>query len=71
VLDLLLCDSGNPRSLAFNWRPLSEHAANLPRDPRAPEVLAEQKRLAGLTALLRDTTWRPWPAPANSAARKR
>jgi uncharacterized circularly permuted ATP-grasp superfamily protein/uncharacterized alpha-E superfamily protein len=52
ALDLLLSDAGNPRSLAFQLAALSEHAANLPRDVRAPKVLAEQKRLAGLTALL-------------------
>ena len=52
VLDLLLADAGNPRALAFQLKALSEHAANLPRDPRAPAVLAEQRRLAGLAAAL-------------------
>jgi uncharacterized alpha-E superfamily protein len=54
VLDLLLLEARNPRSLAFQLNALAEHAANLPRDPRAPAVLAEQKRLAGLIATLRD-----------------
>jgi uncharacterized alpha-E superfamily protein len=54
VLDLLLADASNPRSLAFQLDALTEHAANLPRDPRAPPVLAEQRRLAGLTATLRE-----------------
>jgi uncharacterized circularly permuted ATP-grasp superfamily protein/uncharacterized alpha-E superfamily protein len=53
VLELLLTDAGNPRSLAFQLNALTEHAANLPRDPRAPAVLAEQRRLAGLSATLR------------------
>jgi len=54
VLDLLLVDASNPRSLAFQLGALTEHAANLPRDPRAPPVLAEQRRLEHLTATLRD-----------------
>jgi uncharacterized alpha-E superfamily protein len=52
VLDLLLVDAGNPRSLAFQLGALTEHAANLPRDPRAPPVLAEQQRLVHLTTTL-------------------
>jgi uncharacterized alpha-E superfamily protein len=54
VLDLLLVDASNPRSLAFQLHALSEHAANLPRDPGAPHVLAEQRRLVHLTTTLLD-----------------
>ena len=36
VLELLLADETNPRSLAFQLRQLAEHAAHLPRDSRAP-----------------------------------
>jgi uncharacterized alpha-E superfamily protein len=32
VLDLLLADDSNPRSLAFQIHALAEHAANLPRE---------------------------------------
>jgi uncharacterized alpha-E superfamily protein len=53
VLDLLVADQGNPRSLAFQLNALTDHAANLPRDPDASAVLAEQ-RLQALTAALRD-----------------
>jgi len=53
VLDLLLLDAGNPRSLAFQLNALSEHAANLPRDPRAPAILAEQRRISRMIAKLR------------------
>ncbi len=52
VLELLLLDGSNPRSLAFQLQALTEHAANLPRNPGAPAVLAEQKRLADLTTAL-------------------
>jgi uncharacterized circularly permuted ATP-grasp superfamily protein/uncharacterized alpha-E superfamily protein len=55
MLDLLLLDVSNPRSLAFQLAALTEHAANLPRDPGAPPVLAEQQRLEHLTTALRDT----------------
>ena len=53
VLDLLLADGTNPRSLSFQLRALTEHAANLPRDPQAPALLSEQRRLALLTRKLR------------------
>jgi uncharacterized circularly permuted ATP-grasp superfamily protein/uncharacterized alpha-E superfamily protein len=43
VLDLLVADQGNPRSLAFQLNALRDHAANLPRDSDAPAVLAEQQ----------------------------
>ena len=54
VLDLLLADAGNPRSLAFQLAALTAHATQLPRDPRAPAVLAEVRRLNHLTTVLRD-----------------
>ena len=53
VLELLLADGTNPRSLAFQLHALTEHAANLPRDPKAPAMLSEQRRLAQLTRKLR------------------
>ena len=53
VLDLLLADVANPRALAFQLRALTEHTANLPRDPRVPAAHSEQRRLADLTRRLR------------------
>src|SRR5262249_49564935 len=35
VLDLLLADESNPRSLAFQVAALADHSANLPRDDAA------------------------------------
>ena len=52
MLDLLLADASNPRSLAFQLAALTEHAADLPRNPRTPPVLAEQRRLEHLTTTL-------------------
>ena len=46
VLDLLLCDEGNPRSLAFQMARVAEHVGRFPRereggDPGAALLLAE------------------------------
>ncbi|HEX3797254.1 MAG TPA: circularly permuted type 2 ATP-grasp protein [Verrucomicrobiae bacterium] len=54
VLELLLLDEGNPRSLAFQLKALREHAAQLPREANAVHETNEQKRIANLSALLRD-----------------
>jgi uncharacterized circularly permuted ATP-grasp superfamily protein/uncharacterized alpha-E superfamily protein len=53
VLDLLLCDDGNPRALAFQLNLLSLYLDRLPRDPRAPRPSREQQTVARLTARLR------------------
>ena len=42
VLDLLLADDTNSRALAFQLAALSDHLAQLPRDPRAPSPTREQ-----------------------------
>jgi uncharacterized circularly permuted ATP-grasp superfamily protein/uncharacterized alpha-E superfamily protein len=53
VLDLLVADQGNPRSLAFQLNALTDHAANLPRDPDTPALFAEQ-RIQTLIAVLHE-----------------
>lgn len=57
VLDLLLADDSNPRSLAFQAVLVSEHISNLPHgaDPQLPELPASQ--IASLLELLRKTDW--------------
>jgi len=52
VLELLLLDEGNPRSLAFQLRALRQHAASLPRDARGPRQTAEQEHIGTLVNLL-------------------
>jgi uncharacterized alpha-E superfamily protein len=61
VLDLLLADETNPRSLAFQLVALAESIDRLPRDPALPGRSAEQRlvladltevRLAELEALV-------------------
>ena len=54
VLQLLLCDESNPRSLAFQMEVLRQHAAEFPRDPQIPandprqeEIRAVADRLLG------------------------
>ncbi len=57
VLDLILADESNPRSLAFQIAALAEHASHLPReaDPIAFEVPIAQ--IASLGDLLRKNDW--------------
>jgi uncharacterized alpha-E superfamily protein len=49
VLDLLLADGTNARSLAFQVAVLTDHVAQLPRDKAAPSLTREQ-RLIGYVA---------------------
>lgn len=43
VLDLLLTDESNPRSVAFQIAALSDHVKNLPRDADLPSMAADQR----------------------------
>jgi uncharacterized alpha-E superfamily protein len=52
VLDLLVADRGNPRSLAFQLGALAEHGMNLPRYENAAGANGEEVRLAELIARL-------------------
>ena len=54
VLDLLLADEGNPRSLAFQLNALSTHINHLPDPPHAPVPTREQSVIAHLAATLRE-----------------
>jgi uncharacterized circularly permuted ATP-grasp superfamily protein/uncharacterized alpha-E superfamily protein len=47
VLDLLLAEAINARSLAFQLRALADHMAKLPRDKKAPAITREQQLIAG------------------------
>ncbi len=52
VLDLLLLDPTNTRALAFQLTALSEHAQQLPRDPKAPSPTREERLSAHASATL-------------------
>ncbi len=54
VLELLVMDEGNPRSLAFQLKALRKHAAQLPREESAGHETGEHHRLAALAARVRD-----------------
>ena len=54
VLELLLLDEGNPRSLAFQLKAMREHAAHLPHEAGTLNENEEQKRIASLSATLRN-----------------
>lgn len=52
VMDLLLCDETNPRSVAFQLVALAEHVDRLPYDSASPVRSAEQRiMLSALTSL--------------------
>ena len=53
VLELLLLDEGNPRSLAFQLAALREHARHFPREADLFHE-NEERRVAALSAALRD-----------------
>ncbi len=53
VLDLLLLDETNPRSVAFQLEALAEHLGALPRDPARADLDNEQQIVAGMLEALR------------------
>jgi len=68
VLELLLLDEGNPRSLAFQLKELRQHAAHLPREANTMNEGLEQKRVAGLSALLRNANVAALAKPGKTGA---
>ncbi len=54
VLDLLLADATNARSLAFQVDALSVHMQQLPHDPKAPSPTQEERLIARVAGRLRD-----------------
>ena len=54
VLDLLLADETNARSLAFQVDALSEHMGQLPHDPAAPSPTKEERLAARMSARMAD-----------------
>ena len=57
VLDLLLADESNPRSLAFQAAALAEHASQLPRDLAANGLQNPLDQIAALRELLQKYDW--------------
>jgi uncharacterized circularly permuted ATP-grasp superfamily protein/uncharacterized alpha-E superfamily protein len=53
LLDLLMTDETNPRSVGFQLVALAEHVENLPRDQAEPLLTAEQRAMLGVLASLR------------------
>jgi uncharacterized alpha-E superfamily protein len=52
VLDLLIADEGNPRSVIFQINSLADHIAGLPRDPTVAVRTTEQRLVLELRAEL-------------------
>jgi uncharacterized alpha-E superfamily protein len=57
VLDLLLADDTNPRSLAFQLVALTGHASNLPRDTNMPGIEHPSIQIARLRQELQEPDW--------------
>jgi uncharacterized circularly permuted ATP-grasp superfamily protein/uncharacterized alpha-E superfamily protein len=57
VLDLLLSDESNPRSLGFQIAALAEHASHLPREAAPIGFEVPVAQIAGLRDVLRQTDW--------------
>lgn len=69
VLDLLLADDSNPRSLAFQVNALADHAANLPREAGGAGMDHPSLQIAAFRALLQQTDWQSLsPASAQEPA---
>jgi uncharacterized alpha-E superfamily protein len=54
VLDLLLADASNARSLAFQLEVLTDHVERLPREKNAPSPTQEQRLIAHAAACLKE-----------------
>ena len=57
VLDLLLSDESNPRSLAFQVAALAQHASQLPREGTASGLDLPARQINALADSLRDSDW--------------
>jgi uncharacterized alpha-E superfamily protein len=55
VLDLLLLDDTNPRSLAFQLHALAEHSLDLPVERARSDAREEQRQIAHITSTLNET----------------
>lgn len=53
LLDLLMTDETNPRSVGYQLAALAEHVENLPRDPAEPLLTAEQRTMLDVLASVR------------------
>ncbi|MCA9234973.1 MAG: circularly permuted type 2 ATP-grasp protein [Planctomycetales bacterium] len=53
VLDLLLTDETNPRSIAYQLSLLEGHIAELPRDARRPRMDADQRLITSMSHVVR------------------
>ncbi len=69
VLDLLLADETNPRSLAFQISALADHAANLPRENAGNGAGRPAARIAELRAVLEGADWQAAVQPEAAGRR--
>ncbi|HYO24262.1 MAG TPA: alpha-E domain-containing protein, partial [Lacipirellulaceae bacterium] len=55
VLDLMVCDETNPRSVAYQLVQLAAHSAEVPQDPRSAAQSADQGLAGALLSIIRRT----------------
>jgi uncharacterized alpha-E superfamily protein len=53
LIDLLVIDETNPRSIAFQVAALADHVAHLPREGSSPVLAAEQRAVMAALGMLR------------------
>ncbi len=53
LIDLLVIDETNPRSIGYQLAALADHVAHLPRDASSPVLSGEQRAVMTATSLLR------------------
>jgi uncharacterized circularly permuted ATP-grasp superfamily protein/uncharacterized alpha-E superfamily protein len=70
VLDLLLLDDTNTRSVAFQLAAVSEHIRHLPSDPKAPSPTREERLIDQAVATLRQIDPHIVHRDADEGARK-
>ena len=70
MLDLLLADETNPRSLAFQLAALTDHVDRLPHDPDQARLRAEQRIMHGALTELRLADMESLSAATGAGERK-
>ncbi len=70
VLDLLLCDDTNPRSVLYQVIQCFNHVNQLPRDIHGPNVRVEQTLVASVSTLLKTTNSQEIAAAYNAGDAK-
>ena len=69
LIDLLLIDETNPRSIGFQIAALADHTEHLPHDESSPVLSEEQRAIMAATSMLRLIDVRELAAPDSDGTR--